>query len=206
MARHGERHPPHFPIHDCHDQTAYWTDRLCLAFISNSDILRHPLQCQPALFFGEPPSTLSVREVRKNEDGAEREEDCKRALDVEEPAPGSMSELAVHSVENTGGKEGTEAITDDVSAVENGNAQTELIPLVPLTQEEEGAGEEGCFDETEEKASKERPNEADKSKNSIRKFSVSNSRREVRSGSRKRRGSVLSCHTCNEESQHCISA
>lgn len=129
--------------------------RLRLRLVPHARVLLHAPHRKQPLPLAEPPTARRRGEVRQYEYRAERDEDGERALEEEEPAPRGAPELAVHAVEDARGEERAEGVADDVAAVEDRGAQAQFAAFVPFADEEEGAGEEGRFDEAEEEAGEE---------------------------------------------------
>jgi hypothetical protein len=61
-----------------------------------------------------------------------------------------VAEDTFHVGEHGGTDERGEGVGDEVAAEENGVAECEFASCVPFRENEEGAGEEGGFDETDE--------------------------------------------------------
>lgn len=108
LARHRHSHPPHLPVLHREPQAMQMSAALRLALVADPSILLHAPQCEPPLLVAQP--ARGRREVRQDEDRAKRDEDRQCALDVEEPAPGGVPELAVHAIEDARGDEGAESV------------------------------------------------------------------------------------------------
>lgn len=76
--------------------------------------------------------------------------------------PGGMAKFAVHSTQNSGRQQGSECITDEVTAREHRGPNSELLPGVPLTQKEQCAREEGGFHEAQKESCEQSSREATK--------------------------------------------
>lgn len=71
-----------------------------------------------------------------------------------------MAKLALHTVEDAGCDQGAERITDQTTAREDRGAHAKFRALVPLRQQEQGAGEERSLHKAEEETREEGADEA----------------------------------------------
>ena len=69
-----------------------------------------------------------------------------------------MSELSFHAVEDSGSNQRTEGIANETAARQKGSANTQFGALVPLREQEQGAGEEGGLHKSKEEPSEQSTN------------------------------------------------
>jgi len=102
------------------------------------------------LLLAQPAS--GTRVVGQDEGGDTSEGDRDNALDDEEPAPAGNALGTVHVAEHSSADDAAEHVGQGVSRVEERHSARQLGAGVPGAHEEDGAGEEGGLDETEDEA------------------------------------------------------
>ena len=129
QAGESEREPPNFPVSESHAEAVEPSASLGRGIIADTDIFLHTLLSK-ADFLGAQPGVRSGGEVGEDEDGKDCDEHRERTLDEEEPPiqdvwlppeyrrlcgilpPGSMSQFALHTVQDARGNQRAEGITD----------------------------------------------------------------------------------------------
>lgn len=125
----GQHHDVDLDVLDSHDETVERAHVVRVG-VSLTDILSHAQLSDVELLLGE--ATRVSGQVGKDEGGGDGDTHSDGTLDPEEPAPGSVSEDALHVGEDTGADEGGEGVGDEVTAEEDGVAGGELAAGVPL--------------------------------------------------------------------------
>jgi hypothetical protein len=73
-----------------------------------------------------------VREVGQDESGGNGDSHRGRALDPEQPLPGTVSKDSIHVAEHARGDQSREGVGDEIAAEEDGVSLGELTACVPL--------------------------------------------------------------------------